>query len=426
MVGEVEIHPTRYSCVVDEGQSTYPLLGYIDLIEYKDNIENHIVKCTRNAAASIALVSAETPYAHTSSILNRLMGIDINAMSVFRITDSVGSEFVEEPVSVDEKKKEEITVKLTKNPLHERINQLNNNKDRDKIIKKALLAGPGGVLRKNYIGATKKIMYILADGTGVPGRRKELLGVHGKQSDGSAKTFEAKIGAVYTVEYTSDFKPLLSDNGEIYRDKNVKYMGTVRKVEDFGPMLYQHAMNNGLSEVDAVIFLGDGARWLWKIHEKYFPFAITGIDLYHAIERVSLLTDYIQFKGRSGKDSKNKFEYECIELLKQGKTQDMLELIESMPCKTNHEKKLQSALEYFQSNMDKMNYGIFTALGLFVGSGIVEAGCKVIVGTRMKNAGMHWSKTNAEKIIALRCAIRNNEFLDEYLQDQELLNILVA
>ena len=105
MVGEVEIHPTRYSCVIDEGQSTYPLLDYIDLIVYKDEIESHIVKCTRNAAASIALVSAETPYAHTSNILERLMGLDINAMSVFRITDSVGSEFVEEPLVVDIKKK---------------------------------------------------------------------------------------------------------------------------------------------------------------------------------------------------------------------------------------------------------------------------------------------------------------------------------
>ena len=288
------------------------------------------------------------------------------------------------------------------------------------------MTGPEGVLRKNYVGITKKVMYILADGTGVPGRRKELIGVHGKQSDGSAKTFEAKLGAVYTVEYTSDFKPLLTDNGEIYRDKSVKYMGTVRKVEDFGPMLYQHAVYNGLADVDAVVFLGDGARWLWKISEKYFPYAITGIDLYHAIERVVLLTDHLQFKGKSSKNSKSKLEDKCIDFLKQGKPQEMITLIESMPCKSNHEKKLQSALDYFQSNMDKMNYGIFTALGLYVGSGIIEAGCKVIVGARMKNAGMHWSKTNAEKMIALRCAIRNNEFLDEYLQDQALPNTLAA
>ena len=101
----------------------------------------------------------------------------------------------------------------------------------------------------------------------------------------------------------------------------------------------------------------------------------------------------------------------------------MLELIESIPCKSKHEKRLKSAMKYFSTNIDRMNYGIFTALGLFVG---LEAGCKVIVGTRIKNAGMHWTKANAEKMIALRCAIRNNEFLDEYLQDQNTLDALVA
>jgi hypothetical protein len=95
----------------------------------------------------------------------------------------------------------------------------------------------------------------------------------------------------------------------------------------------------------------------------------------------------------------------------------MLDLIESMPCKNGNKKKLESAMGYFKSNIDRMNYGVFTANGIFVGSGVIEAGCKVIVGNRMKNAGMHWSKDRAEKMIALRCAIRNNEFLDSYLGD---------
>ena len=269
-------------------------------------------------------------------------------------------------------------------------------------------------------------MYILCDGTGVPGRKAELIGVHGKQTDGSAKTFEAKIGAIFTVEYTTDFRPLLNERGEIYRDKNVKYMGTVRKVEDFGPMLYQHAVDNGLADVDAVVFLCDGARWVWNTCRKYFPTAIVGIDLYHAIERISLLVEHLQFKGRSGKTSKNEFKDKCVGLLKQGKIEEMIELLETVPCKKNHEKMLKSALEYFSNNIDKMNYGIFTALGLFVGSGIIEAGCKVIVGSRMKNAGMHWNKDNAEKMISLRCAIRNKNFLSTYLSTNDHTPKLVA
>jgi hypothetical protein len=186
-------------------------------------------------------------------------------------------------------------------------------------------------------------------------------------------------------------------------------MGTVRKVEDFGPMLYQHALDYGLAEVDAVVFLGDGARWLWKIQEKYFPFAITGIDLYHAIERIDIIVDHLQFKGRSGKDSKSEFKDKCINLLKRGKIQDMLELIDPVPCKVNHEAKLRTALEYYKSNMDKMNYGVFAALGFYTGSGVIEEGYKVIVGTRMKNAGMHWTKANAEKINYMLMSHEKNE-----------------
>jgi hypothetical protein len=76
--------------------------------------------------------------------------------------------------------------------------------------------------------------------------------------------------------------------------------------------------------------------------------------------------------------------------------------------------------------MERMNYGAFTACGIFVGSGVIEAGCKVIVGNRMKNAGMHWLKDSAEKMIAIRCAVRNNKFLNPYLNDLTALKKSVA
>ena len=265
-------------------------------------------------------------------------------------------------------------------------------------------------MKRDYIGPTIKVMYVECDGTGVPGRRQELSGVKGKQPDGSAKTFEAKIGAVFVVEYTADGKPLLTESGEIYRDKKISYVGTVRKSEDFGPMLYQHAVENGLEDMDAVVFLGDGAKWVWGIRNNYFPFAMPGLDLYHATERLNAMIDLLQFEGRFRKD-------ECIELLRCGEIQGMLDLVKTLPCKKGYEEKLESAMGYFRSNMEHMNYGAFAANGIYVGSGVIEAGCKVIVGNRMKNAGMHWSKDHAEKMISLRCAIQNNEFFDSYLQD---------
>ena len=425
-VGEIEIHPVRFGSAGDNGHSAYPLLDFIGLIDHEETLgdgsaETHTIKCTRNAAASIALACSESAYEQASLMLSRLAGLDLTAMTEHRATCSVGSEFVKdvpsepEPAKIDEMKE-----KIGGNILEDRIDKLNDSKDKDEIIKQALKDGPDGVLRKDYDGPTMKVMYILGDGTGVPGRHCELAGVKGKQPDGSAKTFEAKIGAVFTVEYTAEGKPLLTESGDIYRDKNISYMGTIRKVEDFGPMLYQHAVENGLEDADAVVFLGDGARWLWGIQQKYFPYALPGIDLYHSLERMNAMIDLLHFKWRNILKKKQAFKDKCDSLLRSGKVKDLLDLIKKTPCKKGKEKKLEDAMGYFSSNMDRMDYGAFSACGIFVGSGVIEAGCKVIVGNRMKNAGMHWTKDNADKMINLRCAIRNGEFFDSYLHEHTL------
>jgi len=425
-VGAVEINPVRFGSKIDSGQSTYPLLDFIGLIGHEvtlsdGSVEDQAIKCTRNAAASIALACSESSYDQATLMLNRLAGFDLNVMTEFRVTDSVGAEFVRDvPEEIGPGRIEEMSKKFGGNILENRVNRMNNLDDKDEIIRKALADGPEGVLKSEYFGPTIKAMCIECDGTGVPGRRQELAGVKGKQSDGSAKTFEAKISAVFIIEYTAEGKPLLTDSGEIYRDKKTSYFGTVRKVEDFGPMLYQHAIDNGLEDMDAVIFLGDGGKWVWSICKTYFPYALTVLDLYHAIEHVNAMVDLLQFKGHSGSDKKQAFKDNCIGLLRRGEIQPMLDLVETLPCKKGNENKLETATSYFCNNSEHMNYGAFAACGLFVGTGVIEAGCKIIVGNRMKNSGMHWSKDHAEKMIALRCAIRNNEFFDSYLHDNSL------
>ena len=96
------------------------------------------------------------------------------------------------------------------------------------------------------------------------------------------------------------------------------------------------------------------------------------------------------------------------------------------PINNGNEKKLESALAYFYSNLDRMNYGVFSACGIFVGSGVIEAGCKLIVGNRMKNAGMHWLKAHAENMINLRCSIRNGDFFDSYLHNTHTVSDNIA
>ena len=64
---------------------------------------------------------------------------------------------------------------------------------------------------------------------------------------------------------------------------------------------------------------------------------------------------------------------------------------------------MEEALGYFVKNVSRMRYGTFRAAGYFIGSGVVEAGCKTVIGGRCKQSGMFWSQSGAENILALRC-----------------------
>jgi hypothetical protein len=74
---------------------------------------------------------------------------------------------------------------------------------------------------------------------------------------------------------------------------------------------------------------------------------------------------------------------------------------------------VEQALGYFVRNVSRMQYGTFRAAGWFIGSGVVEAGCKTMIGGRCKQSGMFWSKSGAENILALRC-IHSSRRLEDF------------
>jgi hypothetical protein len=74
--------------------------------------------------------------------------------------------------------------------------------------------------------------------------------------------------------------------------------------------------------------------------------------------------------------------------------------------------QVRNAADYFERNAPRMRYPLFRAQGLFVGSGVVEAGCKTVIGTRLKRSGMFWTVRGANAIIALRCSRLSRRFED--------------
>lgn len=238
-------------------------------------------------------------------------------------------------------------------------------------------------------------MYIAIDGTGVPVVSRETEGRKGKDETGRAKTREAKLGCVFT-------QTELGENQRPVRDENsTTYVGAIETAEAFGIRIYAEAIRRGVTRAAKVIVLGDGAHWIWGIAEEHFYGAIQIVDLYHAREHLAVIAKIVY--GASAIKSKEWMDARREEL----DAGDVEAVIASMrrlrPSHTKVQEEVRSAMDYFHRNAERMRYADFRKQGLFVGSGVVEAGCKIICGQRLKLSGMHWTVRGANAIIALRC-----------------------
>jgi len=268
-------------------------------------------------------------------------------------------------------------------------------------------SGDGGVAPILPIAST---IYIEYDGTGIPMTRKELDGRSGKQVDGSAKTREVKLGCIFT-------QTAFDEEGQPIRDnKSTSYVGAIENAESFGWRLFAEASRRNIGAYRRLVVLGDGAKWIWGIADLHFPDAVQIIDLYHAKEHLHGLIRAL-FPNQ---ESQDKVTEEWMELLDAGKIEELATKMCAIDgLNEEQSEKVSTESNYFSSNADRMRYKKFKDKGLFVGSGVIEAGCKTVIGRRLKQSGMFWSLYGANAIIALRCAdLSCNEDLHDHFEPE--------
>lgn len=267
--------------------------------------------------------------------------------------------------------------------------------ERKTLLKQEQPSNPGEVI---------PIMYVSYDGTGVPMIPRELKGRRGKQADGTAKTREVKLGCVFTQTTTDEA-------GLPVRDPHsTSFVGAIETAEDFGQRIYAEAVRRGLLSARKVVILGDAARWIHGLADEYFPGAVQIIDLYHAREHVS---DLCRLLFSPNEKLVFRWRTRWWTSLDEGKVEKIIVQAQSrLPKDKEIKEKVQKEIHYLTENMDRMRYADFRAQGLFVGSGVVEAGCKTIIGQRLKQSGMEWSVHGANAIIALRCLILSGRWED--------------
>ena len=314
-----------------------------------------------------ALVGQEAPFDHGREQMKLLAGVEVTTKSVERIAEAIGDD-------IAQREQREI----------QRAMQL------DLPI---------------VIGKPIPILYVQMDGTGVPVVKKETVGRQGKTDGQPAHTREAKLGCVFT-QTTWD------PEGFPIRDPDsTSYTGGIETAEEFGKRLYVEAWKRGWSRAQKKVVMGDGAEWIWNIAEQHFPGAAQIVDLYHARQHLWELARRLFPNHQLSQKAWMRIHQK--RLLDKGKIAKLVTALRSIKCSnTEVVEKIRSEADYFEKNAERMRYPKFRRQHLFVGSGVIEAGCKTVIGSRLKRSGMFWTIRGANAILALRCCYLNGRFED--------------
>jgi hypothetical protein len=236
-------------------------------------------------------------------------------------------------------------------------------------------------------------LYAVIDGTGVPVTAKETAGREGKGDDGKARTREVKLAVFFTQDK-------LDENGYPVRDRHsASVVTSFEPAAGFGKLVRAEGIRRGADHVRQMTVIGDGAAWIWGIATDKFPGATQIVDLYHAREHLHALTRSLEFMLLGRKDE---WLAARLEDLDYGDIEGIEAAVRQYPLVGTKKDEADKELGYFLNNAPRMRYNWFRSRGLFVGSGVVEASCKSLIGARLKQSGMRWRLAGADAIITLR------------------------
>ena len=321
-----------------------------------------------------ALVGQQAPFDHGREQMKVLAGLEVTTKSVERTAEAIGGD-----VAQQEQQQIQRAVQLD-------------------------LTIP--------TGQPVPILYVQMDGTGVPVVKKETVGRQGKTDGQPAHTREAKFGCVFT-QTTWD------EEGFAIRDPDsTTYTGAIETAVEFGKRIYLEAWKRGWSRAKKKVVIGDGAEWIWNLVAEHFPDAIQIVDLYHA--RQHLWEVARQLYPHEEVKQKAWMKVHQKRLLDKGKIEKLVGALRSIEAANPQmAKKIRTEADYFARNAERMRYPKFRRQHLFVGSGVIEAGCKTVIGSRLKQSGMFWTARGANAILALRCSHLNGRFEDYWEERRE-------
>lgn len=190
---------------------------------------------------------------------------------------------------------------------------------------------------------------------------------------------------------------------------------TAKELAPFTQRVRREAVRRGYDRAVRKVAIGDGAPWRWNVVAEFYDDAIEILDKFHAKEHLhAVASDVFGAKSNAGKQ----WSAARCEEIDRGQTQLLFAAVGVHALKSDEARK---AVGYHITNQHRMDYPRFEAMGLCVGSGVVEAGCKTAIGVRMNRAGVHWTLRGVNAIAALRCCRvsgRYEEFMEWWAEQK--------
>jgi len=176
--------------------------------------------------------------------------------------------------------------------------------------------------------------------------------------------------------------------GTVLRAKNKRYFCDITNADEFGKLLWATGCVAGADCARILVFVCDGAVWIWNLIAYYYPNAVQIVDWYHAEDRLKRIAE----EAFLGQDERRAWLQIVTEDLWQGRVELVIEACQQLSKKSNLAKQ---ALTYYDNNLERMRYAKFRAQGYLIGSGVIESACKQIVTQRLKLPGAQWNLDGA-------------------------------
>lgn len=169
---------------------------------------------------------------------------------------------------------------------------------------------------------------------------------------------------------------------------NMKYYCDIQEAEQFGQLLWATGEQHQVETYDEIVFVADGAAWIWNLVKEYFPDAVQIVDWYHAS---AYLTPIAEAAFGPHTSEANEWLTQTRSQLWEGRVQEVMQSCRSLWSHTPARPFIEKAITYYDHNEQRMDYARFRQSGYLIGSGTIESACKQIAALRLKRSGARWT-----------------------------------